>query len=66
MGLMWRFNPFSQDTLMPTDFVQVDAFTHRPFYGNSAAVVFDAPRRLLDAVRLVLSDKLVCKKLSAH
>ena len=27
---------------MPTDFVQVDAFTHRPFYGNPAAVVFDA------------------------
>ncbi|KPX85555.1 PhzF family phenazine biosynthesis protein [Pseudomonas meliae] len=27
---------------MPTDFVQVDAFTHRPLYGNPAAVVFDA------------------------
>ncbi|MBU9477053.1 PhzF family phenazine biosynthesis protein [Burkholderia multivorans] len=27
---------------MPADFVQVDAFTHRPLYGNPAAVVFDA------------------------
>lgn len=27
---------------MPNDFVQVDAFTHRPLYGNPAAVVFDA------------------------
>ena len=27
---------------MPFDFVQVDAFTHRPLYGNPAAVVFDA------------------------
>lgn len=27
---------------MPTDFVQVDAFTSRPLYGNPAAVVFDA------------------------
>jgi PhzF family phenazine biosynthesis protein len=27
---------------MPTDFVHVDAFTHRPLYGNPAAVVFDA------------------------
>ena len=27
---------------MPTDFVQVDAFTRRPLYGNPAAVVFDA------------------------
>ncbi|BCU77730.1 PhzF family phenazine biosynthesis protein [Luteolibacter sp. LG18] len=27
---------------MPIDFVQVDAFTHRPLYGNPAAVVFDA------------------------
>ena len=25
---------------MPTDFVQVDAFTNRPLYGNPAAVVF--------------------------
>src|SRR5437868_497196 len=27
---------------MPFDFVQVDAFTTRPLYGNPAAVVFDA------------------------
>jgi PhzF family phenazine biosynthesis protein len=27
---------------MPIDFVQVDAFTSRPFYGNPAAVIFDA------------------------
>lgn len=27
---------------MPYDFVQVDAFTHKPLYGNPAAVVFDA------------------------
>lgn len=27
---------------MPLDFVQVDAFTHQPLYGNPAAVVFDA------------------------
>ncbi len=27
---------------MPHDFVQVDAFTHRPLYGNPAAVVFEA------------------------
>lgn len=27
---------------MTFDFVQVDAFTHRPLYGNPAAVVFDA------------------------
>jgi PhzF family phenazine biosynthesis protein len=27
---------------MPTDFLQVDAFTRRPLYGNPAAVVFDA------------------------
>ncbi|HGH4624790.1 TPA: PhzF family phenazine biosynthesis protein [Enterobacter hormaechei] len=27
---------------MPFDFAQVDAFTHRPLYGNPAAVVFDA------------------------
>lgn len=27
---------------MQLDFVQVDAFTHRPLYGNPAAVVFDA------------------------
>jgi PhzF family phenazine biosynthesis protein len=27
---------------MPTDFLQVDAFTHRPLYGNPAAVVFGA------------------------
>lgn len=27
---------------MSLDFVQVDAFTHRPLYGNPAAVVFDA------------------------
>jgi len=27
---------------MPFDFVQVDAFTRRPLYGNPAAVVFDA------------------------
>lgn len=27
---------------MPTDFVQVDAFTSRPLHGNPAAVVFDA------------------------
>lgn len=27
---------------MPIDFVQVDAFTSRPLYGNPAAVVFDA------------------------
>lgn len=27
---------------MPYDFVQVDAFTSRPLYGNPAAVVFDA------------------------
>ena len=27
---------------MQKDFVQVDAFTHRPLYGNPAAVVFDA------------------------
>ncbi|XP_031617663.1 uncharacterized protein LOC116337351 [Contarinia nasturtii] len=27
---------------MPYDFVQVDAFTNRPLYGNPAAVVFDA------------------------
>jgi PhzF family phenazine biosynthesis protein len=27
---------------MPIDFVQVDAFTRRPLYGNPAAVVFDA------------------------
>lgn len=27
---------------MPFDFVQVDAFTHKPLYGNPAAVVFDA------------------------
>ncbi len=27
---------------MPIDFLQVDAFTHRPLYGNPAAVVFDA------------------------
>jgi len=27
---------------MPTDFVQVDAFTRHPLFGNPAAVVFDA------------------------
>ena len=27
---------------MDHDFVQVDAFTRRPLYGNPAAVVFDA------------------------
>lgn len=27
---------------MSFDFVQVDAFTNRPLYGNPAAVVFDA------------------------
>jgi PhzF family phenazine biosynthesis protein len=27
---------------MPYDFVQVDAFTHKPLYGNPAAVIFDA------------------------
>lgn len=27
---------------MPYDFVQIDAFTSRPLYGNPAAVVFDA------------------------
>jgi PhzF family phenazine biosynthesis protein len=27
---------------MPIDFLQVDAFTNRPLYGNPAAVVFDA------------------------
>ena len=27
---------------MPLDFVQVDAFTRQPLYGNPAAVVFDA------------------------
>lgn len=27
---------------MPYDFVQIDAFTDRPLYGNPAAVVFDA------------------------
>jgi PhzF family phenazine biosynthesis protein len=27
---------------LPTDFVHVDAFTHRPLFGNPAAVVFDA------------------------
>ncbi|MEE3662254.1 PhzF family phenazine biosynthesis protein [Brenneria sp. g21c3] len=29
---------------MPFDFVQVDAFAHRPLYGNPAAVVFDADK----------------------
>ncbi|WP_213004055.1 PhzF family phenazine biosynthesis protein [Parahaliea maris] len=27
---------------MPVDFEQIDAFSHRPLYGNPAAVVFDA------------------------
>lgn len=32
----------AKDHLMPFDFVQVDAFSDRPLYGNPAAVVFDA------------------------
>lgn len=35
--------PFKSERVpMPYDFVQVDAFTSKPLYGNPAAVVFDA------------------------
>lgn len=34
--------PISENMAMPIEFVQVDAFTHHPLYGNHAAVVFDA------------------------
>lgn len=39
---MLQFSAQQKDNIMTVEFVQVDAFTHSPLYGNPAAVVFDA------------------------